>query len=120
MNLTVTADGPVTVLTVTGDLNVYAAPLLRQEITNAVEGGCYWIVVDLDGCTYMDSTGLGVLVGGLKRVRAHDGVIGVACTRETVLKAFRISGLSKVFVMHKSAADAVAALTREVADGVAL
>ena len=80
MNLTTASEGPVTVITVTGDLDVYTAPLLRQEITNAVEGGCYRIVVDLDGCTWLDSTGIGVLVGGLKRVRVRDGVISVACT----------------------------------------
>ena len=46
---------------------------------------------------FLDSTGLGVLVGGLKKVRAHDGSMRLICTQERLLKIFRITGLAKVF-----------------------
>jgi anti-sigma B factor antagonist len=48
-------------------------------------------------------------VGGLKRVRAHDGSLALVCTQERILKIFRITGLTKVFPIHGSVADAVAA-----------
>jgi len=56
----------------------------------------------------MDSTGLGVLVGGLKRVRTHEGSLELVCTQERLLKIFRITGLAKVFAIHGSQADALA------------
>ena len=52
---------------------------------------------------FLDSTGLGVLVGGLKKVRAHDGSLDLVCTQDRLLKIFRITGLAKVFVIHDSA-----------------
>ncbi len=67
------------------------------------------IVVDLEKVDFLDSTGLGVLVGGLKRVRSHDGSLQLVCTHEKILKIFRITGLTKVFPIHSSVADAIAA-----------
>ena len=54
----------------------------------------------MEGVEFLDSTGLGVLVGGLKRVRAHDGSLRLVCTQERILKIFRITGLTKVFPIH--------------------
>ena len=51
---------------------------------------------------------LGVLVGGLKKVRAHDGSMRLICNQERLLKIFRITGLAKVFAIHGSQADALA------------
>jgi anti-sigma B factor antagonist len=58
---------------------------------------------------FLDSTGLGVLVGGLKRVRSHDGSLHLVCTQEKILKVFRITGLTKVFPIHSTVEEAVAA-----------
>jgi anti-sigma B factor antagonist len=66
----------------------------------------------MEGVEFLDSTGLGVLVGGLKRVRAHDGWIDLVCTQGRILRIFRITGLNKVFSIHDSVADAVAAHTQ--------
>ena len=54
----------------------------------------------MEGVDFLDSTGLGVLVGGLKRVRAHEGTLRLVCTQERILKIFRITGLTKVFPIH--------------------
>ena len=75
MDLTLTtreADGR-TVVAVGGEIDVYTAPRLRDKITELVAAGAYDIVVDMEEVEFLDSTGLGVLVGGLKKVRAHDG-----------------------------------------------
>jgi anti-sigma B factor antagonist len=79
--------------------------------TSTVSDGSYHIVVDLEKVDFLDSTGLGVLVGGLKRVRNHDGSLQLVCTQEKILKIFRITGLTKVFPIHSSVADAVSAPT---------
>ncbi len=98
-----------TVVEVAGEIDVYTAPKLREQLAELVDSGRYDLIVDMTGVEFLDSTGLGVLVGGLKRVRTHDGSLRLVCTQERILKIFRITGLTKVFPIHDSVADAVAA-----------
>jgi anti-sigma B factor antagonist len=97
-----------TIVAVGGEIDVYTAPKLRDKITELVAAGVYDLVVDMGEVEFLDSTGLGVLVGGLKKVRAHDGSMRLICNQERLLKIFRITGLAKVFVIHGSQADALA------------
>lgn len=111
MDLTLTtreADGK-TIVAVGGEIDVYTAPRLRDKITELVSNGAYDIVVDMQEVEFLDSTGLGVLVGGLKKVRAHDGSLQLVCNQDRLLKIFRITGLAKVFVIHETADEALAA-----------
>jgi benzoate-CoA ligase len=85
----------------------YTAPTLRDHLSQLVADGHYQLVLDLEDVAFLDSTGLGVLVGGLKRVRAHDGSLTLVCTQERILKVFRITGLTKVFPIHASVDEAV-------------
>ena len=98
-----------TIVSVGGEIDVYTAPKLRDKITELVANGIYDIIVDMEAVEFLDSTGLGVLVGGLKKVRAHDGSLELICTQDRLLKIFRITGLAKVFVIHDSADGALAA-----------
>src|SRR5215208_6833914 len=98
-----------TIIEVGGEIDVYTAPKLRDKITELVAAGVYDIVVDMGAVEFLDSTGLGVLVGGLKKVRAHDGSLQLVCSQERLLKIFRITGLAKVFVIHEPADQALAA-----------
>ena len=110
MDLTLTTrevDGR-TVVAVGGEIDVYTAPKLRDTITELVAAGTYRIVVDMEAVEFLDSTGLGVLVGGLKKVRAHDGSLELVCSQERLLKIFRITGLAKVFTIHESTDAALA------------
>jgi anti-sigma B factor antagonist len=97
------------VVEVGGEIDVYTAPRLREQLIDLVSGGNYHIIVDMAKVEFLDSTGLGVLVGGLKRVRAHEGSLRLVCTQERILKIFRITGLTKVFPIHSSVQEAVAA-----------
>ncbi len=97
-----------TVVAVGGEIDVYTAPRLRDKFTELVAAGSYDIIVDMQNVEFLDSTGLGVLVGGLKKVRAHDGSLDLVCTQDRLLKIFRITGLAKVFVIHDSAEAALA------------
>lgn len=110
MELTVTSrqEGSRTVISVIGEIDVYTAPSLRERLNELVAAGHHDLVVDLGGVEFLDSTGLGVLVGGLKRARAHDGTMRLVCTQEKILKVFRITGLTKVFPIHPSLGEALA------------
>ena len=98
-----------TVLAVGGEIDVYTAPQLRQRLIELVEAGQAHIIVDMEQVEFLDSTGLGVLVGGLKRVRALDGSLRLVCAQERILKIFRITGLEKVFGIYGSVDEALAA-----------
>ncbi|MER7079135.1 anti-sigma B factor antagonist [Saccharopolyspora kobensis] len=87
----------VALIAVSGEIDVYTAPALREQLVDAVDDGARRLIVDLGQVDFMDSTALGVLVGGLKRVRAVDGDLVVVCTADRLLKTFRITGLAEVF-----------------------
>jgi anti-sigma B factor antagonist len=101
--------GGYAVLAVRGEVDVYTAPRLRERLIELVSQGSHQVVVDLEGVDFLDSTGLGVLVGGLKRLRSHDGDMILVCTQPRILKVFEITGLTKVFSIHDSVESATLA-----------
>ena len=102
-------EGDRTIVKVGGEIDVYTAPKLREQLIDLVSSGAYHLVVDMEEVDFLDSTGLGVLVGGLKRVRAHEGSLRLVCTQERILKIFRITGLTKVFPIHSCVDEALSA-----------
>ena len=101
----------IEVVDVEGEIDVYTAPRLRELLIDLVNKNNYQLVVNMEKVEFLDSTGLGVLVGGLKRVRAHDGSLDLVCTQERILKIFRITGLTKVFRIYQTVDQAIAART---------
>jgi anti-sigma B factor antagonist len=109
LSVSVRSEGDRTVVAVSGEIDVYTAPKLREHLIDLVSGGQYRLIVDLEAVDFLDSTGLGVLVGGLKRVRTHDGSLDLVCSQDRILKIFRITGLSMVFSIHASIGEALEA-----------
>ena len=99
----------IEVIDVQGEIDMYTAPRLRELLIDLVSKGSYQLVVNLDKVGFLDSTGLGVLVGGLRRVRAHDGSLDLVCTQQRILKIFRITGLTEVFGIYETVDQAIAA-----------
>jgi anti-sigma B factor antagonist len=117
LSINVYSDTPgSTVVAVGGEIDVYSAPKLRERLIALVDSGSYHLIVDMEAVEFLDSTGLGVLVGGLKRVRTHDGSIDLVCTQGRILRIFRITGLSKVFNIYDSVAEALAAQAERTTD----
>ena len=100
-------DGPFDIIEVGGEIDVYTAPRLREAIVSVIDAGKRQLVVDVEQVDFLDSTGLGVLVGALKRVRADGGSLDIVCTHERILKIFQITGLDKVFGLHASVQEAI-------------
>ena len=99
----------IEVIDVQGEIDMYTAPRLRELLIDLVSKGSYQLVVNLDKVGFLDSAGLGVLVGGLRRVRAHDGSLDLVCTQQRILRIFRITGLTEVFGIYETADQAIAA-----------
>lgn len=110
MDVSVTSrqSGDRTVIEVKGEIDVYTAPALREEISSLVDAEHTTIVVDLSQVSFMDSTGLGVLVGALKKVRTLGGDLSLVINEEKILKVFRITALTQVFSIHPTLEEALA------------
>jgi anti-sigma B factor antagonist len=99
----------VTVVTISGEIDVFTSPRLREMLLDIVNSGGLYLVVDLTEVTFLDSTGLGVLVGIYHRLRARDGSMSFTGINDRVRKVFHITQLTKIFVLHPSLEDALAA-----------
>ena len=82
-----------------GDLDLATAPDLRETLVEVIDQGTR-IVVDMEAVEFLDSAGLGILVGGLKRDRTRHGDLELVCSNREVLKPLEITGLDRVFTIH--------------------
>ena len=101
-------DGSVSILAVSGDVDIETSPGLRTRIEQALAPDGQ-LVVDLTRVHFMDSTGLGVLVGGLNRAKQIGASLSLVCDRDRVLKLFEMTGLSGTFAIHPTRKEAVEA-----------
>jgi anti-sigma B factor antagonist len=99
--------GDRTVVSVSGEIDVYTASVLREELATLIEDGHHDVLVDLTAVRFMDSTGLGVLVGALKKVRGFGGRLQLVIDSERLLKVFRITALTQVFTIHETLDEAL-------------
>jgi anti-sigma B factor antagonist len=102
--------GGVGVITVRGDMDVYTSPQLRQEILNALGRGLTHLVVDLDEVIHVDSTALGVLIGGKKRATEQNGDLTLICANKRTRRIFELTTLVRVFEIYDSQEEALARL----------
>lgn len=92
-------DGP-TVAVVTGEVDLYTAPRLREALDEAIGNGEAHLVVDLAELDFIDSTGLGVLVGALKQARQSGGDLVLRNPTRSTFKILEIAGLTKLFTIE--------------------
>jgi anti-sigma B factor antagonist len=104
MELSVTSRerGDLTIVEVAGEVDVYTAAILREKLADLIDAEHTDLVVDLTGVGFLDSTGLGVLVGALKKIRGFGGRLQLVIDQEKVMKVFRITALTQVFTIHDS------------------
>ena len=90
------------VITVSGEVDLATSPELDTAIIASIESGTSSVAIDLTDVSFMDSSGLGVIVRGLKRCREADKDLDLVITNERVLKVFGITGLDQVIPIHDS------------------
>ena len=101
----------VAVIQVAGELDLYTAPSLKEHLLSALEDGALKVVVDMSGVHFIDSSALGVLIGGVKRLKPNDGRLVLVSVDENVNWIFRITGLNNVFDIFASREEALASLS---------
>lgn len=112
LQLDVADVGPVSVLSVGGELDIASAPGLRDQLAELDRPGPRLVVVDLSDVPFMDSTGLSVLVTAKKRLERSDIALALVITKPLPRKLLRVTGLDQWFSVHATVADAVRALPR--------
>jgi anti-sigma B factor antagonist len=99
------------VISLAGEVDLYTAPEFKAQLLDVIGQGTKHVIVDFTDTTFIDSTTLGVLVSGVKRLRSNDGELSLVCDDRNITKIFEITGLDRVFTIHPTRAEAVEQLT---------
>jgi anti-sigma B factor antagonist len=90
-----------------GSLDIATSPTVRAALSSASEQGDHKLIVDLTKVDFLDSTGLGALIGGQRRAREFDGEVRLVAKEGQILRLLRITGLLKVFSVYPTLEDAL-------------
>jgi anti-sigma B factor antagonist len=99
------------VISLAGEVDLYTAPEFKQQLLEVIQQGARNVVVDFSDTTFIDSTTLGVLVGGVKRLRTNDGQLSLVCSDRNITKIFEITGLDRVFTIYPTRSEALEQLS---------
>ena len=103
-------DVRTSVITVSGEIHVSTAPEFSRRLNAAIARGKTAVVLDLSPTEFIDSTGLSVLLNGLRKVTRQRGRMALVCTNPTVLRLFEITRLDSTFDIHASREEALASV----------
>jgi anti-sigma B factor antagonist len=95
------------VISLAGEVDLYTAPEFKQQLLEVIGQGGKQVIVDFSNTTFIDSTTLGVLVGGVKRLRTNEGQLSLVCSDRNITKIFEITGLDRVFTIYPTRDEAV-------------
>jgi anti-sigma B factor antagonist len=95
------------VISLAGEVDLYTAPEFKQQLLQVIGQGGTEVIVDFSDTTFIDSTTLGVLVGGVKRLRTNGGQLSLVCSDRNITKIFEITGLDRVFTIYPTRDEAV-------------
>ena len=98
------------VIALGGEVDLYTAPEFKQQLLHVIGEGSKKVIVDFSNTTFIDSTTLGVLVGGVKRLRTNEGQLSLVCSDRNITKIFEITGLDRVFTIYATREEALASL----------
>lgn len=111
MNLTISKQQPYegcSVIEVEGEIDIYSSNQLKTTILEEIESGAKRVAVVLSNVDYMDSTGLGLLIGAYKSLREKRGSLVVVSPSPRIVRIFEVTGMNKIFDIFPSVDDAFA------------
>lgn len=100
----------IVVLVAGGEIDYEASPHLRSQIAETIKHGARRLVLDFSAVTFIDSTGVGVLVGTMAKLEEVGGSMAVVCTQENVLRVLEMTGLDRMFSIHSEREAALSTL----------
>ncbi len=97
----------IAVVKVEGEIDLYTSSHFRNELHKLIDEGYNKLIISLDNVGYIDSTGLGILIGTLKRLKEVGGKLTVVCSSPQIKKVFTITGLVKILGLHENLQQAI-------------
>jgi anti-sigma B factor antagonist len=98
-------------VTLSGEVDIYTAPRLKERMLELFDAGVRDMIVDLSEVTFIDSTALGVLIGGVRRVGDAGGTMALVVATRPVERILAVTGLDQVFTIRQTRDDALAGLS---------
>ncbi|MDD2485310.1 MAG: STAS domain-containing protein [bacterium] len=103
----ISVDEVIAVVEIGGEMDVFTSPAIKKKVTEVIDSGRRFIIMDLGGVTYIDSTGLGLLISILKRVREKEGDLKIVGVTKQVQKVLDITGLNKILEIKSNVGEAI-------------
>ena len=91
-----------------GELDAFTVSQFRQSLAELASNPR--ILIDMSGVPFVDSAGLGALIGGIRRARELGGDVAVACNRPTLTRLLHTTGFDRIVTVAETVEDAAAAL----------
>lgn len=91
-----------TILEIYGEIDLYSSPEVRKVLLQLVNDKTAVIIVNLNGVTYIDSSGVATLVEGLQEMEKYSGKLKLTNLRDAVRHVFELSSLDKIFEIHNT------------------
>ena len=110
-----TTDEGFTICRPVGELDAFTVSQFRQTLAELASSP--QLVIDLSGVPFVDSAGLGALIGGIRRVRELGGEVAVACPRPTLTRLLRTTGFDRIVTVTGTLDEAIATLGAPATDG---
>ncbi|HLI54068.1 MAG TPA: STAS domain-containing protein [Acidimicrobiales bacterium] len=96
-----------------GELDAFTVSQFRQALADLASSRR--LIIDMSGIPFVDSAGLGALIGGIRRTRELGGDVAVACDRPTLVRLLRTTGFDRIVSVTPSVEEAMATLSKDVA-----
>jgi len=106
----VRTEDEIGVVQLIGEVDVFTTPKAKEAMLGLIKQGVVKIAINLQDTEYLDSTGLGALVGVLKRAREHQGDVHLVNPTDRIRRVLEITGLIQVFTINNSEEEAIKAL----------
>lgn len=117
LQIIVRSDSKVPVVDLAGEVDAYTSARFRETMIDLIENGAANLIISMEKVEYIDSSGLGALVGGLKRISEKSGRIVIVCSNPQIRKVFEITGLEKVFRLYTDEEEAQNELMKDATAG---
>ncbi len=96
-----------------GELDAFTVSQFRQALSELA--GNHRLLIDMSRVPFVDSAGLGALIGGIRRTRELGGDVAVACNRPTLVRLLKTTGFDRIVTVADTVEDAAQALARNAA-----
>jgi len=111
MEIKKTEENGIVILTLDGEVDLYNAPSLKEEIKKCIDERKYNVVIDFEKVTYIDSSGIGALISSMSNLKKYQGALKITNITGSVKKVFELTKLTSFFEIYNSVNEAISSFS---------